>query len=654
MKQEVVVRTADAPVATGLSRQVSLLAFIRDTQLADRSADVLSAAGFLPGIDIVTSLDEVRKAVEDKFYDLALGETKGTVWRELQTELRSYRIPLVLFADTPELSDASDLWASGVLELLSSADLDRLPGLARLAVGLRELREDAWRADEALRQSERRFRTLVEKSSDAISLVNAEGKVFYSSHAVSPIFGYTLEERIGKNVFELVHPEDIPRTVPLFQGLLKTPFGSAFTELRYRHKNGSWRWIEALGTNLLEDPAVRAVVINYRDITDRRNLQEQLFQAQKMEAVGRLAGGVAHDFNNLLTAILGYSDMVLEKLPRSAPPRRYIAEIRKAGERAAGLTRQLLAFSRLQVLAPQVLDLNSVISEMSKMLRRVIGEDITLVTPLGAVQGHVKADPSQIEQVILNLAVNARDAMPNGGQLTLATSNISLEENLTFQGVRVNPGPYVLLEVSDTGCGMDAATRARAFEPFFTTKEKGKGTGLGLSTVYGIVKQSGGYIWLYSEPGCGTTFKIYLPRVDDPLPAGKLSESAARKHQGNETILLVEDENSVRALIRQVLRAKGYEVVEARDGAQALEISRNSNRTFHLMLTDVVMPQMNGPELARRMSALQPGMKVLYMTGYAGNTVGGAEVLERGAEYIQKPFAADALAHKIRTILDQK
>ncbi|MGH9445677.1 MAG: PAS domain S-box protein, partial [Terriglobia bacterium] len=354
------------------------------------------------------------------------------------------------------------------------------------------------RAEEAVRLDEHRFRTLLEKSSDAISLVDSSGHVIYSSHAVSPILGYELDERIGKSVFELVHPEDAPQVLLVFQKVVSRPFSSLSIQLRYRHKNGSWRWIEALGTNLLEDPGVGAIVINYRDVTEQRGLQEQLFQAQKMEAVGRLAGGVAHDFNNLLTAILGYSDMVLEKLPAHSALRRYTDQIKKAGERAASLTRQLLAFSRLQVMAPQVLDLNAAVSDMGGMLRRVIGENIKLSVMAAPTLARVKADPSQVEQVILNLAVNARDAMPQGGELTIQTSNSVVEESFVRDRVLVQAGNYVRIEVSDTGCGMDSEIQAHAFEPFFTTKEKGKGTGLGLSTVYGIVKQSGGYLWVSS------------------------------------------------------------------------------------------------------------------------------------------------------------
>ncbi|MGH9398522.1 MAG: PAS domain S-box protein [Terriglobia bacterium] len=508
-------------------------------------------------------------------------------------------------------------------------------------------------AEDAVRLSENRFRALVENSTDAISLVDETGTVLYSSHAVSPIFGYSLEERVGKNIFELIHPEDRRQTLPLFQKLLTQPAGSSVsTVVRYLHKNGSWRWIEALGTNLLEDASVRAVVINYRDITDRRLLQQQFYQAQKMEAVGRLAGGVAHDFNNLLTAILGYSDMALEKLPHNSQARRYTAEIKKAGERAALLTRQLLAFSRLQVMSPQVIDLNAVITEMSKMLRRLAGEDIALVTLLGAALGRVKADPSQVEQVIMNLAVNARDAMPQGGELSIKTSDAVLKESVTAEGIRVNGGNYVLIEVSDTGCGMDPEIRARIFDPFFTTKERGKGTGLGLSTVYGIVKQSGGYIWVTSEPGAGTAFNIYLPAVQEDLSATKPLAARVHKHQGSETILVVEDEDSVRVVLGKILDGMGYQVIEASRGDEALELCRNHKNTIHLMLTDIAMPRMNGQELARRVAEVHPETKVLFMIGYAGNKVGAMDVLETGAHFLSKPFTADGLGQKVRQILN--
>jgi two-component system, cell cycle sensor histidine kinase and response regulator CckA len=510
------------------------------------------------------------------------------------------------------------------------------------------------RAEDGLRRREHRFRALLDKSSDAISLVDSAGRVLYSSHAVSPIFGYELEERIGQNVFEFVHPEDAPQVLSAFGRLVHRPFSSVSAQLRYRHKDGSWRWIEALGTNLLEDGSVQGVVINYRDVTEQRRLQDQLVQAQKMEAIGCLAGGVAHDFNNLLTAILGYSDMILEKAPPASAIHRYSTQIKQAGERAASLTRQLLAFSRLQVMAPKVMDLNAVLSEMTRMLRRVIGEDIKLNFIPAPELGRVKVDPSQIEQVILNLAVNARDAMPQGGELTIRTSSEAVGDNFVEDKARVQPGAYVVLEVSDTGCGMDPETRARAFEPFFTTKERGKGTGLGLSTVYGIVKQSGGYIWLSSEPGKGATFRIFLPKVDEPVSTNKVGELSAGHAGGAETILLVEDENAVRALLRRILRSKGYRIIEAKNGDEAIAACLSHKERIDLILSDIVMPRMNGRDLAQRAGKIHPEAMLLYMTGYASHKLGSTELLELGTPFIQKPFSADTLAQRVRSVLDGK
>lgn len=507
-------------------------------------------------------------------------------------------------------------------------------------------------AEIAARLSEERFRALVENSADAISLVDREGKVLYSSHAVSPIFGYSLSERVGKDIFELVHPEDRKGAEELLAKLLSQPTGSTVsTVVRYRHKDLSWRWIEALATNLLAEPSVRAVAINYRDITERKLLEQQFYQAQKMEAIGRLAGGVAHDFNNLLTAILGYSDMTLEMLPADSQERRYTAEIKKAGERAALLTRQLLAFSRLQVMSPHVIDLNSAIVDMGKILRRLAGEDISVSTITTAPVAHIRADPSQIEQVIMNLAVNARDAMPKGGKLTFKTSEAVLEDRVTAEGIRVKGGRYVLLEVSDTGCGMEADVRSRVFDPFFTTKERGKGTGLGLSTVYGIVKQSSGYIWVASEPGAGTVFSIYLPLVDERLSAPPPAASRTQRFRGAGAVLVVEDEDSVRTVLARILEGMGYQVLEASRGEEALRLCESRKEPIQLLITDMAMPRMKGQELARRIAAIHPEAHVLFMTGYAGNKVGAVDVLERGASFISKPFTPDALGQKIREVL---
>jgi len=398
---------------------------------------------------------------------------------------------------------------------------------------------------------------------------------------------------------------------------------------------------------------VKGVVINARDVTERRVLERQFLQVQKMEAVGRLAGGVAHDFNNLLTAILGYADLLLDGLPTLSPLRPDLEEIRKAANRAGALTRQLLAFSRKQVLEMRVLDLNELVADMDKMLRRLLGEDIDVLTKLDPALGAVRADAGQLEQVIVNLAVNARDAMPDGGRLTIETRNTELDDSYVREHVPVQPGRYVMLAVSDTGTGMSAETMSHVFEPFFTTKEPGKGTGLGLATVYGIVKQSGGYVWCYSErgEGGGTTFKVYLPRVDAPvdqLPA----RVPLPRTPGSETILLVEDEASLRALTRRLLERHGYMVLEAGSADAALALAREHVGPIHLLLADVVLPGASGPTLADELLSRCADLKVLFMSGYTEDAIVHRGVLAPNTAFINKPFSAEGLAAKVREVLD--
>ncbi len=380
--------------------------------------------------------------------------------------------------------------------------------------------------------------------------------------------------------------------------------------------------------------------------------QDQLTQARKLEAVGRLAGGVAHDFNNLLTVMIGRVQLLLRRLDTQDPARPDLELVEQTAERAADLTRQLLAFSRKQVLQPKVLDLNAIVSNMDQMLRRLIGEDIALVIARDPALGHVTADPSQIEQIIMNLVANARDAMPRGGRLTIETANADLDAAYARRHVGIHAGPHVMLAVSDTGVGMDPETQARVFDPFFTTKGPGQGTGLGLATVYGVVKQSGGHIWVYSEPGRGATFKIYLPRVDQALAAVTSSPGLAELTHGRETVLVVEDENAVRDLARDILRIHGYTVLGARHGREALVIGEQHPGPIHLLLTDVVMPNMSGRELAERLAAIRPTMAVIYMSGYTDNAVVHHGVLGPGTVYLQKPFTPDALVRKIRQVLD--
>jgi signal transduction histidine kinase len=393
-------------------------------------------------------------------------------------------------------------------------------------------------------------------------------------------------------------------------------------------------------------PAARAAL-------ERRRLEENLRQAQKMEAIGQLAGGVAHDFNNILTAITGYSELLLHELPDGSSLRDDVGEIRKAADRAAGLTRQLLAFSRKQILAPRVLNLNTLVADLNSLLRRTLGENIDIVTNLAPDLWSVRADPGQLEQVIVNLGVNARDAMPEGGKLTIETSSVELDEAYAMGHLPVQPGAFVLLAVSDTGMGMSEETMAHIFEPFFTTKEKGKGTGLGLATVYGIVKQSGGFIWVYSEPGQGSTFKIYLPRVAEEAEPGH-SPGAGAPKGGTETILLVEDEGGVRSLARRVLETLGYTILEAADSALAVGLADAYKGPIHLLLTDVVLPDSGGRKLAEQLMGRRAGLKVLYMSGYTENAIVHRGILEAKTAFLHKPFTPHELATGVRSALDAR
>ncbi len=435
---------------------------------------------------------------------------------------------------------------------------------------------------------------------------------------------------------------------------------NAWTDREYDEVEATWRRKD--GSLLNVQLTVRAVrnaaqqVECYetfvRDVTEQRRLQQQLVQAQKMEAVGRLAGGIAHDFNNLLTVITSYSELLLGDLAPNDPNREDVEEVRKAAEGAASLTRQLLAFSRQQVLEPRVVQLNVVVDGLRKMLQRVIGEDVEFTTTLAPDLHAVRADVGQLEQVLMNLAVNARDAMPTGGKLTIETANVELDADYTWKHHSAVAGHFAMLAVSDTGVGMDEATKARIFEPFFTTKGPGKGTGLGLATVYGIVKQSGGFIWVYSEPGHGTSFKIYLPPVDEPVDQAAVSPAATGVPGGTETVLVVEDSAAVRAVTRQVLQRQGYTILEAPNGAAALHVAARHHGPIHLLLTDVVMPALSGRPLAERLAQLRPETQVLYTSGYTDDSIVRHGILELGIAYLQKPFTPDSLARKVRDVLD--
>ncbi|MGA3176582.1 MAG: PAS domain S-box protein [Candidatus Acidiferrum sp.] len=509
-------------------------------------------------------------------------------------------------------------------------------------------------AEKARADAEAKYKTLVEQVNAItyIAEIGIDGQWFYVSPQVEAILGYTPEEWLGiaRCWAQLIHPDDLP-TVAAAEEASKsgTPFQAEF---RIKRKDGREVWLNdtavvVQGSN--SRPVMEGIIV---DITERKQLETQLQQSRKMEAVGRLAGGIAHDFNNLLTIITGYTELALSR--PTVPPeiRSDIERIENAAGRAAGLVRQLLAFSRRQVMQPKTIDLNAIVLNLDKLLRRLMDDNVEMVTQVPENVGKVKADPAQIEQVIMNLVVNARDAMPNGGRLVVETSNADLDASYAENHVSMKPGRYVMLAVSDTGVGMDRRTIAHIFEPFYTTKESGRGTGLGLSTVYGIVKQSGGYIWVYSEPGKGSTFKVYLPRVDGPIEEPGATQPRALSQRGAATILLVEDEQEVRDLIHTVLAVHGYDVIPARDPQHAEQLAVSYAGEIHLLLTDVVMPGTSGRELASRVSPHRPGIRVLFMSGYTENVITSGGMLEKGLAFLQKPFSPAVLVEKVREVLN--
>ena len=503
------------------------------------------------------------------------------------------------------------------------------------------------RIEAALRDSEEQYRLIAEHSRDLIVLLDSEGRVLYASPSHQPVLGYAPIEMIGHAAINNVHPDD--RDLMAREWAKLATKGHIQVTIRAQHANGEWLWLE-ISSSILDQQG--STVNVSRDITERKRLEAQLIQSQKMETVGRLAGGVAHDFNNLLTAITGYADLALEDLPPASPVRGDIKELRKAADRATNLTRQLLAFARKQLIEPRVVNLNQLIIDMRGFICRLIGEHIELNTLPAPSLGSIRVDTNQIEQVIVNLVINARDAMPQGGRLAIETANVVLDAEDAGEHIDVTAGRYILLTIGDTGVGMDAAVQKHLFEPFFTTKGPGKGTGLGLATCYGIIKQHGGYILPDSELGRGTLMKVYLPRVDAPLD----SLPAAEPHlnpRGAETILLVEDEPAVRDLAARVLRSQGYTVLEAGDGVEALTVvEQQPDARIVLLLTDVVMPRMGGGALAERLIAMRPGIKVLFTSGYTEDAMLHAGQLATGTHFMHKPFSPAALAQKVRGILD--
>ena len=592
-----------------------------------------------------SALDRLTQTgVDVVLLDLGLPDSEG-----IETFLRTHREapgePIIVISGRDDESLALEAVRSGAQDYLVKGRIEG-PLLARVIRYAIERKV----AEQALSDSAARWRAIMDNVGDGISVLNAEGVVLEVNRSLSAMLGLPPDRVVGRHIQEFAAPGQEAMNTAQFVEAVQRGGGHVLGTQLVR-SDGKTAVVD-FSISLFDLHGQRLVLSIGRDVTQQQSLEQQLRQAQKMEAVGRLAGGVAHDFNNLLTAIFGYADLMADELPQEGRVRQDLEEIRKAAVQAASLTRQLLAFSRQQVLQPVVLDLNALLQDMEKMLGRLIGEDVELRLKLSPEVGHVRADPGQLQQVIMNLVVNARDAMPKGGVLMLETANVELTAQMAELNQSVVPGPYVMLAVSDTGIGMDAKTRAHIFEPFFTTKEKGRGTGLGLSTVYGIVQQSEGYIWVYSEPGAGTTFKIYLPRVDAPLEGLGMAREGATLLTGTETILIAEDDATLRPLVKGLLERQGYRVLEAANTDEALAIAIDHVSPIHLLITDVVMPGASGRELARRLAHLRPEIRVLYVSGYTDDAIVHHGMLEPGLSFLQKPFTPSALARKVREVLD--
>ena len=598
---------------------------------------------------------DFESALESETFDLVIadyslpsfdGRSALAIARE-----RSPLLPFIFVSGSLGEERAVETLKSGATDYVLKDRLTRLSPAVRRALAESEERSKRLKAEQALRESEQDYRDLFENASDALFTLDKSGRITAVNRTAELITGYERHKLFSRHAKELVSPE----YHSIIDEMLQCNSGNdvqATQQIELTAKGGRRVTLEVSSRPIFKGGEMVGVQGTARDVTERNLLQEQLAQSQKMDAIGRLAGGVAHDFNNLLTAIIGYSQILLSGLNEQDPSFARLTEIEKAGKRAASLTNQLLAFSRKQVLQPHVLDLNVVVSELGKLLRRLIGEHITLVTKFDPALWQVKADPSQIEQIILNLAINARDAMPGGGTLTIQTTNVHLDESYSSHHLDSHPGPHVMVAVSDTGVGMDRQTQSRIFEPFFTTKEKGKGTGLGLSMVYGIVKQSGGTVRVYSERGRGTTFKIYLPRTAEAQSVAQTVDSNGKVLSGSETILVAEDEGAVRAFARTVLTARGYNVLEASTGAEAMLICQQAEAPIHLLLTDMVLPDVGGGSLARAVLTHRSETKVLYMSGYTDEAISQQGVLEPDMPFLEKPFTPDGLAGKVRELLD--
>jgi two-component system cell cycle sensor histidine kinase/response regulator CckA len=635
------------------------LLILEDTaQDAELSIAVLEDAGYLCRWDRVDTPEDFLKRLDRPDFDIVLCDFSSPAFDGLTAlELflkRRLDIPFIFVSGTLGEEVAIECLKAGATDYVIKPHLARLAPVVTRAIREKSQQRKRRQAEQALRESEERLQAILDNSPALIYTQDIECRFTFVNRQFENLFQVD-KEQIKSCVPRDIFPKEIADTLISYcDKVLEEKAPKEFEEV-IPHKDGPHTYVSIRFPLYDSSQGVSGLCTISTDVTESKLLEEQLRHAQKMEAIGRLAGGVAHDFNNLLTAIIGYSQIVLASLSPNDLLRKEVDEIQKAGKRAASLTSQLLAFSRRQVLQPRLLDLNMIVSNTVKMLRRLIGADIQLVTMLSSDLGHVKIDPGQMEQVIMNLAVNARDAMPRGGKLTIETANTLLDDSYAREHISMQPGPYVLLAVTDTGVGMNAETRSHIFEPFFTTKETATGTGMGLSMVYGIVKQSGGYIWVYSEPGKGTTFKIYLPQIEEAEDSALQRDDTGYLPRGTETILLVEDELAVRDLTARILSELGYTVIEASNGEEALQISsERAHGEIDLLLTDVVMPQMSGKLLTDLVKAARPGIKVLYSSGYTDNALVHHGSLEPGTAFLQKPFSPSGLARKVREVLDKR
>jgi PAS domain S-box-containing protein len=508
------------------------------------------------------------------------------------------------------------------------------------------------RTESALRRSEKRFQDLFDNAMDILFTLDTQGNIISLNKSAEDVMGWPRNEVLLKNIKSFVAPEHLNVCAQMMQRLLDGEQLQHF-EVGMLRKDGRKVLLETSARVIRSNDEIEGIQGIARDVTERRHLEGMVRQSQKLEAIGRLSGGLAHDFNNLLCVISGHTELLSERLETEHPGVKNVTQIKKAVDSATSLVRQLLAFSRKQVFHPRTLDLNAIVVETEKLLGRLIGEHVEFFSSLHPALGSVRVDPVQIEQVLVNLVLNARDAMPQGGKLIIATNNVDLEQDYRSKHSSIPAGKYVVLAVTDNGSGMDEETQHRIFEPFYTTKELGKGTGLGLATVYGIVKQSGGSIWVYSEPGQGTTFKIYFPRVDQALAAESSRKVQPDLQSGTETVLLVENSEPLRALAREFLKSSGYAVLEAENGKEALRIANAFGAPIHLLLTDVIMPGMGGKQLADQLTSLRPATKVLYMSGYSDDAIVQSGMLGTELIFLEKPFTRDILLRKVRGVLDE-